>query len=160
FPDPFELGTLEEKTVKAHFDKLAPAYKASSGLKKVQQRVSEYFRETEKFLHDLSASADRSSDLRDSVCAAVVAFAGSCDVRGMMREQSDVTMSLQPADKVGGGLQPEGNEEALLAAQGHACRGCGCAIGSDFLGMRKDYHPCRHAGALFCRRRCHSDAHR
>lgn len=40
----------------------------------------------------------------------------------------------------------------LFDEQTHRCLGCGHAIAAEFLGMKKDYSPCRFADGLFCRR--------
>lgn len=50
-------------------------------------------------------------------------------------------------------------EDALLKHQAYRCAGCGEHISSNVLGGR-NFAPCRLVDALFCKKRCHDDAHR
>lgn len=40
----------------------------------------------------------------------------------------------------------------FLHVGSRSCMGCGRAIAAEFLGIKKDYSPCRFADGLFCRR--------
>lgn len=54
-----------------------------------------------------------------------------------------------------------GNEQpvpAFFCSCSYSCMGCGRTIAAEFLGIKKDYSPCRFADGLFCRRCIHLQA--
>lgn len=54
------------------------------------------------------------------------------------------------------------SDEELLRAQGAKCLGCGEPISVQwgFLGLDRNFQPCRFHGGLFCRKWCHADERR
>ena len=54
------------------------------------------------------------------------------------------------------------SDEELLRSQGSRCVGCGESISAQwgFLGVDRNYQPCRFYGGLFCRKWCHANERR
>lgn len=72
---------------------------------------------------------------------------------------SGLRFSLVVHDDFGGRLSLK-SEEELLRNQRSKCIGCGEPLLSGFLGLDRNYLPCRYHGGLFCKRWCHADDHR
>jgi Putative zinc-RING and/or ribbon len=74
---------------------------------------------------------------------------------------SGLKMRLNLCDDQGGRLSMKSDEE-LLRAQGGKCVGCGEPISAQwgFLGLDRNYQPCRLYGGLFCRKWCHGNDRR
>jgi hypothetical protein len=72
---------------------------------------------------------------------------------------SGLRFSLVVHDDFGGRLSVK-SEEELLRIQRSKCIGCGEPLLSGFLGLDRNYLPCRYHGGLFCKRWCHADDHR
>lgn len=74
---------------------------------------------------------------------------------------SGLRIRLNLADDQGGRLSMKSDEE-LLRAQGAKCVGCGEPISVQwgFLGLDRNFQPCRFHGGLFCRKWCHADDRR
>ena len=65
------------------------------------------------------------------------------------------------SDDQGGRLSLKSDEE-LLRSQRSRCMGCGepLSVQWGFLGLDRNYQPCRYFGGLFCRKWCHADDRR
>jgi hypothetical protein len=74
---------------------------------------------------------------------------------------SGLKIRLNLSDDQGGRLSMKSDEE-LLRAQGARCVGCGEPISVQwgFLGIDRNFQPCRFHGGLFCRKWCHADDRR
>ena len=74
---------------------------------------------------------------------------------------SGLKMRLSLSDDQGGRLSMKSDDE-LLRAQGGKCVGCGEPISAQwgFLGVDRNYQPCRLYGGLFCRKWCHGNDRR
>ena len=74
---------------------------------------------------------------------------------------SGLKIRLNLTDDQGGRLSMKSDEE-LLRAQGAKCVGCGEPISVQwgFLGLDRNFQPCRFHGGLFCRKWCHADDRR
>lgn len=70
-----------------------------------------------------------------------------------------LTLSLRVTDDQGGKLSLR-SEEETLRVQRSKCRGCGEPLHAGFLGLDRNFGPCRYLGGLFCRRWCYADQHR
>ena len=64
-------------------------------------------------------------------------------------------------DDQGGRLSLKSDDE-LLRTQKSRCMGCGKPLSAQwgFLGLDRNYQPCRYYGGLFCRKWCHADDRR
>lgn len=74
---------------------------------------------------------------------------------------SGLELKLNLSDDQGGRLSMRSDEE-LLRSQGSRCVGCGESINAHwgFLGLDRNYQPCRFYGGLFCRKWCHANERR
>ena len=75
--------------------------------------------------------------------------------------RAGLKMRLTFSDDQGGRLSLKSDEE-LLRSQKARCLGCGekLSIQWGFLGLDRNYQPCRYYGGLFCRKWCHADDRR
>eukprot|EP00903_Cladosiphon_okamuranus_P008775 g8406.t1 len=158
FPDPFELGTLEESILRVHRDKLTPRFKANSPTRKLSLRVGTYLSGLLHFLSVLEAVGE--TDVRSRLAHVLNDALSTCDRAGRKRRRGDFALSSRVEDIAGGRLGSGGGDEERLRVQKRSCMGCGRAIAAEFLGIKKDYSPCRFADGLFCRRYCHAEDRR
>eukprot|EP00752_Nemacystus_decipiens_P006456 g5814.t1 len=158
FPDPFELGTQEESILRVHRDKLTPRFKANSPTRKLSARVGTYLSGLLRFMGVLEAVGE--SEVRSRMAHVLNDALSTCDRAGRKRRRGDFVLSSRVEDIAGGRLGSGGGDEERLRVQKRSCMGCGRAIAAEFLGIKKDYSPCRFADGLFCRSYCHAEDRR
>ncbi|CAM9331166.1 unnamed protein product [Ectocarpus sp. 12 AP-2014] len=158
FPDPFELGTLEEKILRVHCDKLTPNFKANSPTRKLAARVGSYLSGLLRFLGVLEAVGE--ADVRSRMSRVLHDALSTCDRVGRKRRRGDFALGVRVRDIAGGKLGSGAGDEERLRVQRRRCMSCGRAIAAEFLGIKKDYFPCRYADGLFCRSYCHAEDRR
>ncbi|CAM9788657.1 unnamed protein product [Laminaria digitata] len=158
FPDPYELGTLEESILRIHRDKLTPRFKANTPIRKLSSQIEAYLSGLLQFLGGLKAAGD--VDVRARMCRALNDALSTCDRFGRKRRRGECVLGVRIEDSTGGRLGSKGGDDARLRTQRRRCMGCKRMIAAEFLGMKKDYFPCRFSDALFCRSLCHSEDRR
>ncbi|CAM9357987.1 unnamed protein product [Discosporangium mesarthrocarpum] len=159
FPDPFDLGTLEESILRVRSDKLMPRFKANAALKELSSRVRLYLGGLLPSLEALKASPGKGEDLYHRLVVALNRALSTCDRVGRKRLGDDLVLSMTVADVAGRELGNWAEDEEQLKKQRGRCMGCGRSIGAEYMGMSKNYSPCRFTNGLFCRSNCHMDVH-